>query len=542
TLSFHHLILDGWSVASLQTELLEDYLGRLQGKAVSLEAPRAQYRDYIAREQRALSSAASEQYWKEQLSGGEWRVPVLEARSGEKRGQRSARYTRVLDRELSAVLVRTARELGVQLKVLLLAGHVKVMSVLSGHRDVLTGVVWNGRLEEEDGDRALGLYLNSVPLRVRLQEVSWRGLIEQVRRQEQELVEHRRYPLTRIQEVLGCGELFNTLFNYVQFHVYERLSESGVIVGSEVFEATNYALVTTFSQSLIGERVGLSLGYDGGVLTPQQVERIAGYYESALQGICRELEGLHTARSLLSPLELEQVLRQFNAPDKSEWAQESFADRCIHELFEEQASRTPDAVAVVYEEQCLTYGQLNARANQLARYLRRQGVGAEKRVGLCVPRSPEMVIGLLGILKSGGAYVPLDPAYPAERQRYVLKDAQPVALVVDTVQGAAAQRGRELGVAVLGLDEVWTQEQSVAQLEGSEQDGGQSAGAEQKGSAQWVEEPAWPEGAGEQQAWPEEAAEDRAWRGNRLAYVMYTSGSTGNPKGVMVGHEQVLRL
>lgn len=169
TLSFHHLILDGWSVASLQTELLEDYLSRLAGQPAPIAAPRAQYRDYIAQEQRALQSLASERYWQERLSQASvWRVPVEESLRGQRRGQRSERYTKVLDGGLSAGLLQKAQELGVHLKVLLLAAHVKVLSVLSGQRDVLTGLVWNGRLEEEDGDRVLGLYLNSVPLRVRL--------------------------------------------------------------------------------------------------------------------------------------------------------------------------------------------------------------------------------------------------------------------------------------------------------------------------------------------------------------------------------------
>ena len=122
------------------------------------------------------------------------------------------------------------------------------------------------------------------------------------------------------------------------------------------------------------------------------------------------------------------------------------SDRCLHELFEEQVERTPDAVAVVYEEQSLTYAQLNARSNQLARYLKSQGVGPDQLVALCVERSPEMVIGLLGILKAGAAYVPLDVGYPAERQAYVLRDAQPVVLVVGSGQSGVAQGGRSLGV------------------------------------------------------------------------------------------------
>ena len=441
TLSFHHLMLDGWSVASLQTELLEDYLGRLKGQGVKRAAPRAQFRDYIAQEQRSLSSRDSERYWKDQLSEASvWHVPAEASLQGKRRGQRSEQYTKILEGRLSTGLLRKAQELGVHPKVLLLTAHVKVMSALSGQRDVLTGLVWNGRLEEEDGDRVLGLYLNSVPLRVKLGEGSWRELIEQMQRQEQELVAHRRYPLSKIQEVLGHSELFDTLFNYVQFHVYEKLNETGAVVGVEGFEQTNFALTATFSQSLAGERLSLSLGYDCGVLTAQQVQRIAGYYEAALERIAGEIESSHEAHTLLSEAELEQVLRQFNARDVYRSLDQGTGDpgtrkgvgelpdglratdHCIHELFEEQVERTPDAVALVCEEQSLTYAQLNARASQLAQYLKAARVEVQERVALWLPRSVELLIAQLAVLKCGASYVPLDIELPPTRQSFVLQD------------------------------------------------------------------------------------------------------------------------
>ena len=545
TLSFHHLMLDGWSVASLQTELLEVYLGRLVGQVVKPEALKAQFRDYIAQEQRALSSLDSERYWKEQLSEASvWSVPAEASLLGKKRGQRSEQYTTVLEGRLSTGLLRKAQELGSHPKVLLLAAHVKVMSVLSGQRDVLTGLVWNGRLEEEDGDRVLGLYLNSVPLRVRLGDGSWRELIGQVQRQEQELVAHRRYPLSKIQEVLGYGELFSTLFNYVQFHVYEKLSETGVVIGADTFEQTNFALTVTFSQSVVGERVSLSLGYDCGVLTAQQVQRIAGYYQAALEHISGQIEASHDAHALLSEDELEKVLRQFNTfgarhiscramgePQSRECASEltherlgapGDEDRCIHELFEEQVRRAPDAVALVCEavaqrmldsddgatearvlvDRSLSYGQLNARANQLARYLRSQGVGPDQRVGLCMDRGPQMVIGLLGILKAGGAYVPLDPGYPARRLEYLVADAAPVMILTqERLKDLPGLSGARCGC----VDSQWEQIQEYGQDNLSREDSGVTP--------------------------------------RHLAYVIYTSGSTGEPKGVMAsGAASVNRL
>src|SRR5581483_3449768 len=183
----------------------------------------------------------------------------------------------------------------------------------------------------------------------------------------------------------------------------------------------------TLSLQESGGRIVGVLNYARDLFDRETIERWAECLRELLQGMVRDDRQRVAELPLLNERQRDQVLRQFNLPPgNGEWAQESFADRCIHELFEEQASRTPDAVAVVYEEQCLTYGQLNARANQLARYLKRQGVGAEKRVGLCVPRSPEMVIGLLGILKAGGVYVPLDPGNPPRRLSYLIGDAAPV--------------------------------------------------------------------------------------------------------------------
>src|SRR5262249_27113268 len=199
---------------------------------------------------------------------------------------------------------------------------------------------------------------------------------------------------------------------------------------------------------------------------------------------------------LLSASERHQVIEQWN-----ETAVEYPRAKRVHELFEEQVERTPEAVAVVYEDQQLTYRELNRRANRLAHYLRKLGVGPEARVGICLERSPEMVVGLLGILKAGGAYVPLDPAYPAERLTYLLEDSAPSALLTS---GALREKlaGRALGARVVDL------EAKAARWTGHS---GQNLG-----------------GSG---------LEARS-----LAYLVYTSGSTGLPKGVMVEHGGLLNL
>ncbi len=291
TLGFHHAILDGWSLASLNTELLRDYSRLLEGQDLSSEEPLALYRDYIAREQQALQSAQTQQYWRALLEDASFKsVPTMPADETLEKGREVARHEVMFAAELSRDLDRCARRLGVGLRSLLLAAHIKVMSVVCAERDVVTGVVSHGRVEEEGGDRALGLHLNSLPLRVRLPEGSWRELVQQVREVEEGMWPHRRYPLAAIGRLTGRGELFDTLFNFVRFHVVRQVSETGLVSGGELFEQTNFALVVNFGQALRGPQFQLSISFDPAVHSRPQVERLGGYYAQALQRMAADID------------------------------------------------------------------------------------------------------------------------------------------------------------------------------------------------------------------------------------------------------------
>ena len=219
-----------------------------------------------------------------------------------------------------------------------------------------------------------------------------------------------------------------------------------------------------------------------------------GHLERVLEQVAADADVRLSQLELLGEAERALVLEEWNRTEA-----EYPADRCIHELFEAQAARTPGAVAVRFEEESLTYRELNERANRLAHYLRRRGVGPEVRVGICLERSLEMVVGILAVLKAGGAYVPLDPAYPAERLAFILADsATPVLLTRETLRGALPARE---GVEVVSLD-----------------------GAAAEIAAESAENPE--SGAGP----------------DSLAYVIYTSGSTGRPKGALIEHRNVARL
>ncbi|HTQ77181.1 MAG TPA: amino acid adenylation domain-containing protein, partial [Burkholderiales bacterium] len=496
TLSFHHAILDGWSLASLQTELFEHYLALHSGRELTIAAPQSLYRDYIALEEQALQSAEAREFWTRLLADAvRLKLPEPEKARARQKGIQVATCDSELDEGLCGRLKARSRELKVPLKTLLFAAHLKVMALASGHSDVLTGLVSNGRLEEADGDRALGLYLNSLPFRLQLEDGSWRGLVSAVHRLEQAALPYRRYPMQAVQQLLGGEPLINTLFNYVHFHVYQRLFEVGMVKvpNSRTFEQTNFDLMVVFSRALAGEGLSLSLAYDPAALDEEQAARLSVYYHRALAAIAQDVDARHGRATLLTDDELA-LQRQWN-DTVAVWD----GPRLVHELIETQAAKTPSGVAVVCDDRSISYEELNRRANQLARYLRAHGASFDRVVAICVDRTIEMVIGILGVLKSGAAYLPVDPQYPRERLAYMLENAAPPIMLTD---GSLCDKLPRTSATLVMLDADW------------------------------------PEIARHDAANVEDATASPA----DLAYVIYTSGSTGQPKGTAMPHRVLVNL
>lgn len=494
SLSFHHSILDGWSVASLQTELIGHYFDLMEGTLRVISAPQAMYRDFVARERQALQSSVSREYWKELLKGSSRStLPRLDEKRAQGRGKEVATWSSCFAPRTGAELERRARHLGVHLKLLLLAAHVKVMSAICGERTVLTGMVSHGRPEEEDGERVLGLHLNSLPVCLDLPDGSWRELVLRLRDMEEAMFPHRHYPLAAIQELVHSDQLFDTLFNFTRFHVYRQVEEALKVSDVEGFEQTNFSLLVNFSQALNGPAISLSISFDPAVFDQLQIERMGGYYQRALQGIIDDIDARHDAQTLLAEAETNELLR-FNHT-----ATPYPSGRRVHELVEEQAHCSPDASALVHGAQSLTYAELNAKANQLARHLRDLGVGPDELVGICVERSLDMVVALLAVLKAGGAYVPFDPNYPAERLQHMLSDAAPRVVLTQ-----AKLRHVLPGAAVIALDASWSEiaSRDVTNLPLADVHDG----------------------------------------GDGLVYVIYTSGSTGQPKGTAMAHHSMVNL
>jgi amino acid adenylation domain-containing protein len=510
TITEHHAIFDGWSLHSTISEITAVYLQLLAGEDPALEQPASSYRDFIAAERSAIGSAQSEAFWAGKLSDlPDCRLPRWPAdRQSQLTGdvlpgelhqripeQGYGALSTPLPPDLLASLVALAKRGAVPLKSVLVAAYLRMMSLVVGSDDIVTGLTANGRIEHPDGAEVRGMFLNTVPLRLRLPEGSWLDLIQAVFEAERELLPHRRYPLGALQRKLGGGPLFEVNFVYNHFHVLD--SDSAVsIARAEASEPsgvarTNFPLVIAISRDPAGAGLRLEFEYDARELTQAQVTVIRDYYVRVLGAMVADPEGLHFGVVLLGEAELGLL---------GEWNDTAavVGPGLVHELFEARVAAAPDAVAVVAGSVSLTYRELNARANRLAWFLRGLGVGPDVCVGLCVERSAELVVGLLGIVKAGGAYVPVDGGFPAERLEHMLRQVSAPVVLAHEATAALVPAGPW---QVVSLDSV--------------QMPADAASAENLPAL--------------------------AGPGN-LCYVIFTSGSTGGPKGVMTVHGNVSEL
>lgn len=487
---------DGWSVASLLTEFFTRYFALLKGALLPVEPPAASFRDYVALELAAVKSPEQQLYWERKLDGFAADRPIFLSRAnGDSDGLPIRRFHVNVSGEDSDALKELARSAGAPLKSVLLAAHLKVMSLMTAQEDVITGLLCNGRPEIKGGEQVLGIFLNAVPFRLPVTGGSWIDLARRAFAAEQELAPSRRYPLAELQRRQGGRPLFETVFNFTHFHIYQGLEE---IEGAQVLDAfaseqTYFDLTAQFNLDHTTSHLRLALDFNAAALRADEVERIAGYYAQALAVMAANPLDHHGAQDLLSAAERQQILIEWNGS-----AIFPSASECIHELFEQQAARTPAAIALIYGGECLTYERLNERANWLARYLRSLGVGPEALVGICVERSSDMVVGLLAVLKAGGAYVPLDPSYPAERLAFIMEDCK-------------------MRVALASPRAMPCLPSSQARTVCFEIDG--EAISRQR--EQNLERTALPQ---------------------NLAYLIYTSGSTGQPKGVAIQHASAVTL
>lgn len=499
TLGFHHAIMDGWSDASLVTEFVQRYLAALRGEEFAAEPLRARYADYVALERAALRSEESEAYWLHSLAGYAPRENLRAmCAPGAPASAPSRLYAEIeVSEETSARLIRFASESRVGLKTVLLAAHLYVGAVANGSNDVMTGLVTNGRMEVVDGEKVIGLFLNTVPLRFTLRSETWAELVRRVSLTELTLLAHRRFPLPDILERAGLRGALESVFNYTNFHVYGELGEArDKLTVSNIAGDSSFPLQTNFEPRegrIYGILSGLEPAYDLDAL-----QRYASCYEQVLRAIAENPIATATGPSLVSDVERDALLacdRDISAGELS-----------LIDLAERHATSNPDADAVIDLGARLSYAQLNTRANRLAHLLIAAGIGAEQRVAVALPRSVDVVIAALAVIKSGAAYVPIDIANPHERIAFLLADSAPSCVLTNSaVVSALAPLG---AFSTLCLDDA----ELAASLE-----------------KQPVSNPT-------------DADRRTPLSLQDIAYVIYTSGSTGRPKGVTIPHSGICNL
>ncbi|WP_197287819.1 non-ribosomal peptide synthetase, partial [Streptomyces apocyni] len=440
TVTEHHAIFDGWSLHSTLAEISGLYQRMLAGESVEAEpSPASAYRDFIAAEQAVLHSTESERFWLERVEDrpegklprwpaeydarltpavgeNEWRA----SNEAEKHGS----IETLLPTELCEDLLAFAKKRGVPLKSVLLAAHLRVMSLVTGSTDVLAGVSSNGRLEEVGSTEVRGLFLNTLPFRFKLPEGSWSDLVRAVFETEQEILPHRRYPLGVLQRKLGVGSFLETQFVYNHFHILTDEFGKGrlEIMDGKIdsfstmrSEPTNFPLSVGVIRNPYSVRLLLCLDYHLGELVEDQVALVRDYYVRVLEAMVADPDASYGQVRVLGDDESSRL---------GLWAGEGarFPVSSLHEAVVRRAVEAPDEVAVVCGGDSLTYAELVVRAGRVAEYLKGRGVGVETPVGVCVERSLETVVATLGVLLAGGVYVPLDTAFPADRMRFMLQD------------------------------------------------------------------------------------------------------------------------
>ncbi|HYG64425.1 MAG TPA: condensation domain-containing protein, partial [Thermoanaerobaculia bacterium] len=506
TLTEPHAISDGWSTMSNLSEVFSAYFALLSGEPVPVEPPiSSTYRDFVFLERQVLRSEEARQFWRRML--GDWEMPQLprwrsRAAGGEGFGGEDRKPTFGMPTRLVEGLERLARSSGLPFKSLLLAVHLKVMGMVTGREDAVTGITSHGRPEDRDGERVRGLFLNTIPLRVSLAGGSWLDLARRALQAETGTLPFRRYPLAALQQLCGGRELFEVNFTYLHFHNVQGVVGNEKLGfafdGHSDLSVTNFPLAVTLIRNPVAPAgLTLTLERNDPGISPAQVRALYGWYERALAAMVADPGADHGSCALLSPAERQQVLAEWN-----DTAVSFDTDALIHEAFERRAAAAPEALAVVGEDGRRTYGEVEARANRLARHLAGLGVGPGSMVGIYLERSVEMVPALLAVLKAGGAYVPLSDSFPPARMEWILASLDVRHLLTQTPRLPVA---RALQTAVPGLAH-------LVCVDMDEADGlpstplGRRAGAED------------------------------------LAYVIFTSGSTGRPKGVAVRHRPVANL
>jgi len=505
----HHALTDGWSSASLVTELNNLYLALKTNPNVVPESMKASYKDFIIEQWVEKKNNETIEFWKKELMGYK-RLEFPKALKTNNKPHKIKDYTNNLGAPLLRRLTETVKKYNISVKNVCFGAYLYMLNLLSYENDIVVGLVTNNRPNCEDGDKVIGCFLNTIPVRMKIPaQIKYSDYIEQV---EKKIVELKRYEKLSLFEIVRItGEetqdqnpFFDTLFNFVDFFVYHQLHRPGEKrSGSRKKERSTQLLIEgsgsintifNFDVNITLGHFFVSLSYSDSIIDDELASKCCRFFETFLNRFVHEPEGLLEKGDMLSAEEKQKLLVNFN---RSEAVYPH--DKTLHELFGIQVEKTPEHTAVVGSGAAtgmalsLTYRELNKKSNQLGCELAKKGIKPDHIVGIMLNPSIEMIVGILGILKAGGAYLPIDPDYPQERIRYILADSAAKILLTTRI-----------------LSEKITIKKEIIYFE----DYKEKQGIHHSSLI--------------------------IHHSDNLAYVIYTSGTTGRPKGVMVSHRNAV--
>ena len=503
-LLMHHIISDGWSMDIFIKESIALYKSYLDGKTSPLPELKIQYADFAKWQREWLQGEVLEQqldYWKQQLSGT---LPVLQLPTDFPRGRvqtfKGANQSFSLGEELTRELKALAQESGVTMFMLLLAAYKVLLSRHSGQDDIIVGVPIANRNRTEIED-LIGFFTNTLVLRSDLSNCpTFKQLLAQIKELTYSAYDRQDLPFEKLVEELQPERdlSYNPLFQ-AKFRL-ENIAQPIEIPGLTVslLQQTEFVAKLDISLDMYETTSGLVGGfeYNTDLFKAETISRLIEHFRTLLQGIVNNPDCRVSELPILTAAERQQILVDWNDTEV-----EFQSHLCFHQIFEVQVVKTPDNIALVFQDRELTYAELNRQSNELANYLSSLGVKPEVRVGICCDRSLEMIIAFLAVLKAGGAYVPLDPAYPQDRLDYIVEDSQ-IGILLTQTKHEETFRNHHLNIVKLDC-----------QLPNSS-----------KGVC------------------PNPPTTFAPPHPKNLAYIIYTSGSTGKPKGVLIPHRGLTNL
>ena len=496
----HHILLDGWSTAILLKEVFEFYAGLINHRPVNLPTPRP-YQDYINWVQQQ-DQTQSERFWRQNLQGFTSPTPLVVDKPLNPLVTQSKNYLdqkSKLSPEITSRLKLLAQEYRLTLSTFIQGAWALLLHHYSSESDIVFGATVSGRPPNFTGiESMVGVFLNTLPVRIQIEPQL--ELLTWFQQLQQEHLEREQYSYSSLIDIQKWSEIPSPHSVFESFVVFENLpfsdNDSENLGGLQVGEMQDYGNADYPLTVIVtpGEALSIKIIYPQERFENDTIERMLGHFKTLLEGIAinphRRIQDL----PLLTEAERQLLLIEWNqtAPQKP-------LKQCVHQLFEQQTLKTPSAIAVVFQEQQLTYQELNESANQLAHYLQKIGVSSQSLVGMCLERSVNMVIAVLAVLKVGGVCVPLDPTYPQERLSYILQDTQ--------IKTLLTQKDCQL---LLNSETI--SQRILLDKQGSE------IALEPKTNL------------------------DKPVSLKDLAYIIYSSGSTGVPKGIMILHQSLTNI